>query len=40
MTEQGSSTEASGEREVITVMLGELADPTGAVDSNTSHINA
>ena len=29
MTEQESSTEASGEREVITVMLGELADETG-----------
>ena len=40
MTEQGSSTEASGEREVITIMLGELVDTTGAVDSNTSHINA
>ena len=40
MTEQESSTEASGEREVITVMLGELADKTGAMNSNTSHINA
>ena len=40
MTEQESSTEASGEREVITVMLGELADTTGAVDSNASHISA
>ena len=40
MTEQEGSTEASGEREVITVMLGELADKTGAMNSNTSHINA
>jgi hypothetical protein len=40
MTEQESSTEASGEREVITIMLGELADTTGAVDGNTSHITA
>jgi hypothetical protein len=40
MTEQESSTEASGEREVITIMLWELADTTGAVSSNTSHITA
>ena len=40
MTEQESSTEASGEREVITLMLGELVGTTGAVDSNTSHITA
>lgn len=40
MTEQESSTKASGEREVITIMLGELADATDAVDSNSSHITA
>jgi hypothetical protein len=29
ITKQEGSTEASGEREVITVILGELADETG-----------
>jgi len=40
MTEQESSTEASSEREVITIMLGELVDKAGAVDSNSSNVTA
>lgn len=40
MTEQEESTSASREHEVITIMLGELVDTTGVVDSNTSHITA
>lgn len=40
MREKEGSTDASGEREVITIMLGELADKTGAVNSDTSHISA
>jgi len=40
MKEPGSSTEATGEHEAITIMLGELVDTTGAIDSNTSHITA
>ena len=40
MTELENSTAASGEQEVITIMLGELADKAGAVDGNPSHITA
>lgn len=40
MREKEGSTDASGEREVITIMLGELADKTGAVNSDTSHTSA
>ena len=40
MTEHENSTGASGEREVITIMLGELIDKAGAVDSNASHVTA